>query len=219
MSKVGPSTLLPALADYIEECHAESATIPTSRRDILQAIAASCAEMWQADGRIILLFVCTHNSRRSQLAQLWAHVAGYLQTGGSVWQCHSAGTEATAVAKPILQSLQACGFQVREKNGPRQEVEIDYATEEEPLVLYSKSIDDALLPKDQFIVVTTCGDADANCPYVPGTKKRFHLPYEDPKQSDGSSSQAATYAHRCRQIAVEMLLLSQMATAKYKSLA
>jgi hypothetical protein len=51
----------------------------------------------------------------------------------------------------------------------------------------------------------TCSSADKGCPLVYGSDARFSVPYVDPKVSDGTPEEAATYDARLRQIGTEML--------------
>jgi hypothetical protein len=60
---------------------------------------------------------------------------------------------------------------------------------------------------DGFVAIMTCSDADEACPFVPGAALRVSLPYDDPKASDGSAEEAATYDTRSREIAGEMAYL------------
>ena len=119
-----------------------------------------------------LVFVCTHNSRRSQLAEALARALAR-EAGQSRWTFFSAGTEATALAEPARAALERLG--------------VDWTG------LSSKTLKHASLPKTDFAAVMVCSDADRGCPFVPGATARVSLPFVDPKRSDGSAEEAATY--------------------------
>ena len=76
-----------------------------------------------------------------------------------------------------------------------------------PVIAFSKVYDAPVNPSEGFVAVMTCTQADEDCPYIPGAALRVALPYDDPKASDGSTAEAATYDERCRQIATEMFYL------------
>ncbi len=76
----------------------------------------------------------------------------------------------------------------------------------EPLNLFlgfSKRFDDQE-NKKPFIAITTCNNADTNCPFIPEATLRFHLPFVDPKSSDDTSLQEETYLKTNQQIAAEI---------------
>ena len=72
---------------------------------------------------------------------------------------------------------------------------------------YSKVYREAPNPKDDFCAVMTCSQADKNCPYISGCSLRVSVPFEDPKDADGTPEEEATYDERCQQICREMLYL------------
>jgi hypothetical protein len=74
-----------------------------------------------------------------------------------------------------------------------------------PLTCFSKKFDGAPNPKEGFAAVMVCSSADRSCPAVRGATGRFAIPFIDPKVSDGTPQEAATYDARCAQIAREML--------------
>jgi arsenate reductase len=60
---------------------------------------------------------------------------------------------------------------------------------------------------EPFIAVTTCNNADKNCPFIPTASHRFHLPFVDPKHSDGTDEQEETYLQTNKQIAGEVYFI------------
>jgi len=152
-----------------------------------------------------LTFICTHNSRRSQMAQTWAHAAAYHFGVGGV-ECYSGGTEATAFNPRAVAAMRRAGFRIDDPDGGDNPVyRVRFAQGEEPMECFSKLYHQAPNPDRDFCAVMTCSAADAACPIVIGADERISLPYEDPGFFDGSDREAAAYDERCRQIAREML--------------
>ena len=77
---------------------------------------------------------------------------------------------------------------------------------------WSKKYDDAPNPQQDFCAVMTCSEADKNCPIVFGALDRISLPYNDPKEADGTPEEAARYDERCLQIAAELWYVMQQAS-------
>lgn len=145
-----------------------------------------------------LVFVCTHNSRRSQFAQVWAWHLGH--EAGLDLEAHSAGTEATAVADPVPPALERAGFGAERLDaGPRPGWRVRAGARH--LDLWSKTLADPALPGEGFAAVMVCSDADANCPFVPGAEERIPLPFVDPKARDGQPDEAEAYDAASRRIA------------------
>lgn len=152
-----------------------------------------------------LLFVCTHNSRRSHLAQAWAWAAGlfFNQTGVITY---SGGTEVTSLYPQAGMALKDAGFELTVSHEDRNpKYTLKAGGHIPPIHVWSKVFDDAANPRADFAVITVCGDAEEACPAVPGTTVRIHLPYEDPKAFDDTKRKAAAYVERSRQIGRELL--------------
>ena len=153
-----------------------------------------------AKNRVDVLFVCTHNSRRSHLAQLLG-LAAARRAGLFNVQTFSGGTEVTALNPRALAALQRVGFEIAGDAGtnPRYEVR------DPPAVMFSKKIDDPPNPTSNFVAVMTCTEADAACPTVLGATKRISLPYEDPKVADGTPEETQRYDERVEQIGRDLI--------------
>lgn len=160
-----------------------------------------------------LNFVCTHNSRRSHLAQAWAWAASMYFEKGNI-QVFSGGTEATALYPQAGAALKDAGFEISVGPELRNARHHLRAGGHLPaIVLYSKRFDDPANPKEGFCVVTVCSEAEEACPFVPGATARVHLPYEDPKAFDQTKRKAAAYIERSKQIGAELLWAFQQAYA------
>jgi protein-tyrosine-phosphatase len=174
--------------------------IPSERKDVLDAIEAEMRKTPRA------VFVCTHNSRRSQLSQVWAQTAAaYFNIDG--FEAYSAGTEATAFNHHAIDALRQAGFEVDASEEPNPKLSVVFDRQSVPITAFSKTLEDDSLPGEDFVAVMTCSDAERNCPFVPGAKARLMLRYEDPKKSDGTGEEAVVYGQRSRQIATEMLYI------------
>jgi len=202
--------MYPTLKKYIEELIPDVEQIPSVRKETLSNIAEYIRGKQEASKSAKLMFICTHNSRRSHLAQVWAAaVASFI--GVDELETYSAGTEATAFNPRAIAALQRSGFIIEGKEGENTKYKVRFGDEHKPVVCFSKVISHPVNPSGDFAAIMTCSDADENCPFVPGTDFRASLPYRDPKESDGTDHEQEVYDERCNQIATEMLYLMQTA--------
>lgn len=202
--------LPPDLEAYIAARRAEEPSIPDGRRAQIVALAAGLAALVEEQGELPVTFVCTHNSRRSHLAQVWAQVAADLEGLDGI-VTHSGGTEATAFHPRAVAALERAGFRATVvEPGANPVVELEGAPGGRVLRCWSKVFDAAPNPSSGFAAVMTCDDADEACPFVPGAALRAALTYVDPKAQDGTPRESAAYDERCAQIAREMLLLFRL---------
>jgi len=154
--------------------------------------------------KVCLTFICTHNSRRSHLAQVWAQTIAHHFLIKNVF-CFSAGTEATSVYPVVIETLKDCGFKVKVKLGEKNPVyAIQFSDQSNPINCFSKTIEDKRNPKSEFCAVMTCAEANEYCPMVTGAEIRVPITYEDPKAYDNSPIQKEKYNERSIQIATEM---------------
>ncbi|NVK53661.1 MAG: hypothetical protein HWD85_12065 [Flavobacteriaceae bacterium] len=184
------------------------ATITDARRELLTAIATKVSEEYlNSKTTINLNFICTHNSRRSQLAQVWAYYAAVYFKLPKV-KSYSGGTAVTAFHRNTVKTLQNVGFQfyVQEFNHENPKYTISFNEEHKPLLGFSKLFDDAY-NSEPFIAITTCSSANENCPFIPNAMHRFHLPYVDPKAFDNSNKTEEAYLETNQQIAAEIHFL------------
>ena len=154
-----------------------------------------------------LTFICTHNSRRSHLSQLWAATAAAWYGVDHV-KTYSGGTEATAFNPRAVASIKRSGFQVEtpdEEKNPHYSVK--FAESAPAQECFSKKFADPFNPQKDFAAVMTCSQADKSCPLVRGAELRVSLPFVDPKEADGTPEEAATYDARSKQIGTEMFYL------------
>jgi arsenate reductase len=194
--------MFPSVKHYLDSL--DTAAVPAARKAVLQPLADYIRSK-SASGEVPrLTFICTHNSRRSHLAQFWAAAAAQYCGVGPV-ACFSGGTEVTSCNPRTIATLARAGVQAQAiTTGENPVYLLSYADGVNPLVAFSKLYDQAPNPQTAFVAVMTCSDAEENCPFIPGAEKRFSIAYEDPKVFDDTPDEAAGYDARCRQVATEM---------------
>jgi len=113
--------------------------------------------------RARVLFLCTHNSARSQMAEgLLRHLAG------DRFESHSAGTEATRVRPLAIRAMEEIGVDISGQ--------------------VSKTLD--RYQQEPFdYVITVCDDANEACPFFPGAQSRLHWSFKDPSKAEGSEEE------------------------------
>lgn len=195
--------LLPKLQDYCKTLPAEFAQISDERKANLEELAAFIQTKKDKGESIDLTFICTHNSRRSQFGQVWAKAAA--QYYNININSYSGGTEATACSPQTLAAMERAGFVATKKTEKKNALhEVVFAEKEKPLTLFSKVYNDVHNPQKNFAAILVCSSADKGCPLVAGAALRLYHGYEDPKKSDGTAEESATYDATCRLIAREM---------------
>lgn len=151
-----------------------------------------------------LTFICTHNSRRSHLSQVWAQVAA-AHYGFFGVTCYSGGTEATAFFSTAIEALKQQGLDISALSaGDNTVYAVKYHEDEHPVVCFSKKFDDNFNPQYGFAAIMTCDHADKNCPFIAAAGARIPLMYEDPKVADGTPNALDKYLERSEQICREM---------------
>lgn len=202
------ANLYPALAQYLNARAAEFDQIPAERRDELSALAAYIRQEQQAGNTPQLTFICTHNSRRSHMAQLWMAVA-MVHTGAGAVQTYSGGTEVTAFNTRAVKAMREAGFVITAEAGEHNTVYmVSWSDQLAGAACFSKHYGHETNPQQNFAAVMTCSQADEACPIVFGAAARFAVAYEDPKQADNTPEEGERYAQRCQQIAREMLFVA-----------
>jgi len=181
--------------------------IPAGRRAELVSLAKSIREARGNDEAIRLVFICTHNSRRSHMSQIWAATAA-AHYGVRGIHTYSGGTESTAFNPRAVDAMRRAGFDIARTTDDINPIyHVRYDEGAQPLTCFSKKYDGAPNPRSGYWAVMVCDSANAACPVVHGAARRFSITYEDPKVADGTSGEADKYDERCRQIGREMLYL------------
>ncbi len=110
-----------------------------------------------------VLFICTHNSARSQMAE------GLLRhTAGDRFEAMSAGTEKTGVRPLAIQAM--------------REIGVDISGQE------SKTLE-RYLGEPFYRVITVCDEANEACPFFPGASERLHWSFPDPSKAEGTEEE------------------------------
>jgi arsenate reductase (thioredoxin) len=119
-----------------------------------------------------VLFLCTHNSARSQMAE------GFLRAmAGDRFEAQSAGTERTSVHPLAIRAMAERGIDI---SGHTSKLYV------------------GLMADRWDCLITVCDDANERCPIVPGLVKRLHWPLEDPSRATGSEEARLAAFRRVR---------------------
>lgn len=151
---------------------------------------------------LALNFICTHNSRRSQLSQAWAFAMGHYYR--IPLHSYSGGVEITACNERTIASLERMGFEISHSPNGTNPIYTLRDGSDETLELYSKLYDDSKNPQTGFAAIMTCSSADEGCPFIAGAEKRIPLRYEDPKSFDDTPWETQKYDERSLEIASEL---------------
>jgi len=194
--------MLEKLSKTIEKI--DEITISDERKEILQLLIDYIQNKIKSNQEIRLNFICTHNSRRSHLSQIWAQTMAFHFKIKNVF-CYSGGTEATAMFPKVSETLENQGFQIQKLSEEKNPVyAVKFAENQHPIICFSKKYFDDFNPKSNFGAIMTCNNADEGCPMVFGAEARFPIKYDDPKAFDGTELMNEKYLERSLQIASEM---------------
>ncbi|MCH2215879.1 MAG: hypothetical protein MK086_11970 [Flavobacteriales bacterium] len=203
-----PQTPMSNLDKKIEALQSQEELISPERLEELNDLAGTIHAQKEQMGFSNVTWVCTHNSRRSQLAQIWFWKALQHYEIEKV-KSYSGGTEATAFNHRMVKAVKDAGFSLYQRDeteNPQYASRIDDTCESE-LILFSKKFTDEFNPQKDFIAVMVCSQADKECPFVPGAYTRVALPYEDPKVGDDTPQEGEAYAKKVDEIGREVLYL------------
>jgi arsenate reductase len=197
--------VFPEIQHTIDKLTGEFNHISQGRRPIIRQLTEFVTERSSQGQMILLNFICTHNSRRSHIAQIWAQTAAHYYGIKNV-DTFSGGTEATAFNPRAVLAMRQAGFDINKKQeGVNPVYEVRYAHDASPLTIFSKKYDDDFNPRKGFAAIMTCSHADENCPLVIGAAARIALTYNDPKDFDGTPHEAAKYMERVHEVGREIL--------------
>ena len=194
-----------SLENFFENAHKKT-ILSEDRKSLLHKIAKEIASEYTKNEIVNLNFICTHNSRRSQLGQVWSFfAANYFDLNINAF---SGGTEVTAFYRNTVKTLQKVGFrfQLTDFSHQNPKYQISFNGTNNAILGFSKLYSNPI-NIEPFIAVTTCNNADKNCPFIPTASHRFHLPFVDPKHSDGTDEQEETYLQTNKQIAGEVYFI------------
>jgi arsenate reductase len=197
------SLFLPLQAQ-IKQFEKEFILIPVERKKILKQISSFVEKKHVAGNPAELNFICTHNSRRSHIAQIWAQAAAYYYHVANC-RCYSGGTESTAFNPRAVKAMRDAGFNINKIDDTENpQYEVSFAEDEKPLIAFSKVYSDPFNPPVGYAAIMTCSHADENCPLVIGAEIRISLPFNDPKDFDSTPQETEKYHERVLEIGREI---------------
>jgi len=194
--------LFKTISNYIEKI---AKIEPSRERKLLLArMIDYIHSKQQQQSPINLHFICTHNSRRSHLAQVWGQTLAH-HFGLRNVNCTSAGTETTELYPVVAEILQEAGFELKKEdqlNNPKYT--LNYSSETAPMQLFSKDLEHVGNPTMNYAAIMTCSHADENCPFLPGAEQRIPMTFEDPKNYDNHPLQREKYKETMQEIASDL---------------
>lgn len=206
--------LLPILETFVTTNLLDFSTLTSDRKVLLQELADYISKKRATQSKINLIFICTHNSRRSHISQLWAQAAATYYGIENV-RCYSGGTEATAFNPRAVKAMREAGFVIHEKTGGENPLySTTFSTVADPVPVFSKVYDHPENPAQEFCAVMTCSHADEHCPFIPGVEKRIALTYNDPKEFDNTPLESQKYAERAKEIGKELFYAFSLVVKK-----
>lgn len=194
-----------AIKHYCDQLITEFDKIPQERKSLLEKISGYISSKKETNTSIQLIYICTHNSRRSHFGQIWSQVAASYFNVTNI-KSFSGGTEATAFNINAINAIKRVGFEVKSMDDKTNTMHyITFDANEKSIVCFSKVYNHEKNPQSEFAAIMTCSDAEENCPFIVGVELRIATTYEDPKEFDNTPLQDAKYDERCKQIALETL--------------
>ena len=187
-----------------ESLLADSGLISEERKALLNELGIYIQSRLNTDAEVKLLFICSRNSRRSLMAQIWAQTAaeyfGYRQI-----RTFSGGIQKSLFHDTAIQSLRASGFKIKMiKEGKNPVYKIKFCKKAKPIIAFSKKHKHKTNPKHGFVAIMTCTEAALACPIIQGADYRTTLSYDDPRQYDRTKNEEKGYRDICLEIGREM---------------
>jgi len=203
---MNPNNIFSSLKNLCDELSSEFDSIPLERKSKLDTLSSYFSEKYKNGKTPKATVICTHNSRRSHMGQLWLSVAAaYFEL--PVVDTFSGGTAITAFNPRAVKALQKLGFEISTENPTLDNpiYKIRWKDKMTPYAAFSKRYDDPPNPSENFAAIMVCTSADEGCPIVHGSDFRLALPFNDPKEYDDTPLAAAKYEERGRDIGREIL--------------
>jgi len=191
------------LTQFSEEIILQFDQIPEDRKLLLDTLTSYIQRNQNSSKESLLMFICTHNSRRSHFGQiLCALAAEYFQIPAI--RTFSAGTEVTAFHPNAIAALRSIGMDIQTTEMSENPHYVIKLNASQSMAAFSKLIEDDVNPKVNFAAIMTCTHAEQNCPFVIGADFRIGLSYDDPKAFDDTGKESEMYLARVHQIAREL---------------
>ena len=177
--------------------------ISDSRKLILKELVKYINSKKASNGEVHLIFICTHNSRRSQFCQIWAETASAYYN--KKIYCYSGGLVVTEFNINAVNTMKKCGFDVIKSGSKNPTYSLYYTNRKiKPIYVFSKLYSGPAYEANSFATITTCSDAEENCPFILNAEKRIFLQYDDPKLFDNLPNKMEKYLDCSFQIASEL---------------
>ena len=177
-----------------------------NRKNKLVKLAQVIKRNHEQKNTVKIIFICTHNSRRSQFSQVWAYISA-LYFKLDFLEFYSGGTEMDSVNLNVINALSNSGLKIEKTHKGRAIYLLKSFKKDKGINLYSKVYNSKLNPSEHFIAIMTCSDADQMCPVIKGAYKKISLPYSDPRVADNTILEKEVYNQTCSIIAKEMFYL------------
>ena len=197
--------MIPQVKNLCDDLLKQFNSISPERKILLEKIANYISTKRKENKPVNLVYICSHNSRRSHFGQIWAQTAAAYFNIQNV-NSFSGGTEVTAFNPNAIKAIENVGFAINTLSDDINPIyEVAYNLNSKPGIFFSKVYDHDSNPKKEFAAIMVCGEADTNCPFVPGVEFRIVTTYEDPKDFDNTPLQVEKYDERFKQIGIETL--------------
>ncbi|MBZ9627224.1 hypothetical protein LB450_03820 [Psychroflexus sp. CAK1W] len=206
--------MFPKIEKLCRKFENERGLISAERKTVLKTIATAIDSEIEKKGKARLVYICTHNSRRSHFGQVWANVAAEFYGISALIEAFSGGTEVTALHPNSVTALKAMSFEITSNSvgtNPRYKIKFGEGLSTS---CFSKVYEASENPQKDFLAIMTCSHADENCPFIPGATKRFATPYGDPKTFDETSFQDEKYLERALEIGREVCYMMSLSASK-----
>ena len=188
--------------------YATNLEISDSRKLILKGLVKYIKTKKASKSEVHLNFICTHNSRRSQFCQIWAETASAYYN--KKIYCYSGGLVVTEFNINAVNTMKKCGFDVIKSGSKNPTYSLYYSNSRvRPISVFSKLYNDPVNKANSFAAITTCSDAEENCPFILNAEKRIFLQYDDPKLFDNLPNKMEKYFDCSFQIASELFYVFQ----------
>ena len=188
--------------------YATNLEISDSRKLILKELVKYIKTKKASKSEVHLNFICTHNSRRSQFCQIWAETASAYYN--KKIYCYSGGLVVTEFNINAVNTIKKCGFDVIKSGSKNPTYSLYYSNSRvRPISVFSKLYNDPVNKANSFAAITTCSDAEENCPFILNAEKRIFLQYDDPKLFDNLPNKMEKYFDSSFQIASELFYVFQ----------
>ncbi len=177
-----------------------------NRKDKLVKLAQVIKKSHEQQNIVNIIFICTHNSRRSQFSQVWAYISS-LYFKLDFIKFYSGGTEVDSINLNVINALINRGVKIEKKQNGDEVYLLKSFKRDKGINLHSKVYNCQSNPSRCFIAIMTCSDADQMCPVIKGADKKISLPYPDPRVADNTRLEEEVYNQTCSIIAKEMFYL------------